>query len=79
MRIRYSRSSSRKAALVKNEASSIYFSLGHFPMPFHSILWKGMGKRPGRERWGWPHSLQAPIVISSCIICVIPLAFWVAQ
>ena len=21
-----------------------------------------MGKRPGRERWGWPHSLQVPMV-----------------
>ena len=23
-----------------------------------------MGKRPGRERWGWPHSLQAPMLHS---------------
>ena len=37
-------------------------------MPFHMYIYygKAWGRDLERNRWGWPHSLQAPMALTNC-------------
>ena len=53
-------------ALVKNVHPHLSLSLSLVSFPCLSIVYAHYGKTWGRDlernRWGWPHSLQAPVV-----------------